>query len=508
MGILGSDRAERLDGRLCIGNAWVAARAGLRFEVADPADGSSMGVVPDAGVEDAVAAIDAAEQAQARWRSALPASRSALLREWAALIRRNRDALANILTREQGKPLAEAGVEADAAADFIDWFAEEGRRAYGQVIPPFAAGKQLVVLREPVGIAVAITPWNFPLSMVARKVAPALAAGCAVVLKPSEEAPFCSLALAELAIEAGFPAGLFNVVTCSRSAAVETVKAMLLDARVRKVSFTGSTAVGRILLELGAATVKKMSMELGGNAPFVVFDDADQGAALEGFMAAKFRNAGQVCISPNRLLVQNGSHDAFVAALAARVASLRVGRGREAGTQIGPLISRRAFDKARGLIDEAVAAGAKIATGGGPHPQGGTFLEPTILTNVHPQMRIFREEIFAPVVAVTRFESEAQAIALANDTEAGLAAYFYSRDVARCWRVAAAIESGMIGVNDGVISTPVAPFGGIKQSGIGREGGQSGLAEYLEEKYLCFGGVGDGPAAAAAAPGGNREVGR
>jgi succinate-semialdehyde dehydrogenase/glutarate-semialdehyde dehydrogenase len=486
MAVLGG-WSEALGGRMCIGNAWLEAASGASFEVFDPACGAVLGRVPDAGPGDGIAAVDAAARVQAAWAGGLAGARSGLLRAWAGLIRARRNDLALLLTSEQGKPLAEARGEAEAAAEFIEWFAEEGRRAYGQVVPSFARGKQLVVVREPVGIAVAITPWNFPLSMVARKVAPALAAGCPVVLKPSEDAPLCALALAELAIEAGFPAGLLNVVTCSRAGAAETVKALLLDRRVRKVSFTGSTAVGRLLLELGAQTIKNMSMELGGNAPFVVFDDADPEAALEGFMAAKFRNAGQVCISPNRLLVQQGAHERFVAALARRVGALRVGPGLDEQSQIGPLISQRALDKTRALIEDAMRNGATLMTGGGRHALGGTFLEPTVLTGVHPQMRIFREEIFGPVVPVIRFDTEAQAIALANDTEAGLAAYFYSRDISRCWRVAGAIETGMIGINDGVISTPVAPFGGVKQSGIGREGGAAGLAEYLEEKYLCFG---------------------
>jgi len=485
--MLGQNGEAAIDGRMLIGPDWCAADGGAVLDVRNPADQSLVGAVPDATPADAEKAVSAAEKAQAAWAAMLSGERSAILRRWADAVRAHREDLGRLLSTEQGKPLPEALIEADITASFIEWFAEEGRRAYGQVIPAFAPGKQLVVTVEPVGISVAITPWNFPLSMVARKVAPALAAGCPVILKPSEDAPFCSLALAELAQEAGLPAGVLNVITCSRDAAAETVKALLLDGRVRKVSFTGSTAVGKILLGLSAQTVKKASMELGGNAPFVVFDDADMDRALTGFMASKFRNAGQVCISPNRLLVQDHIHDEFVDRLTEKVEALKVGPGLEAGTEIGPMISERAFDKATGLVADAVRDGAAVRTGGSRHALGGTFLEPTILTAVNPQMRIFREEVFGPVVPVTRFADEEEGIALANDTEAGLAAYVYTRDSDRVWRVSAALQSGMIGVNDGVISTPVAPFGGVKESGLGREGAQSGLREYLEEKYLCIG---------------------
>ncbi len=479
-----------IEGRMLIGGAWSVAGAGGVIEVRDPADHSLVGTVPDATPEDAGAAVDAAEAAGADWAGRLAGERSAILRDWATAIRGRAKDLGRLMATEQGKPLPEAVAEAGIAADFIDWFAEEGRRAYGQVIPAFAPNKQIVVVREPVGIALAITPWNFPLSMVARKVAPGLAAGCPVVLKPSEDAPFSALALAELAQEAGLPPGILNVVTCSRAQAADTVGALLADERVRKLSFTGSTVVGRVLLEQCARTVKRVSMELGGNAPFVVFDDADAERALAGFMAAKFRNAGQVCISPNRLLVEDGVHDDFVAALADRVSALAVGPGLETGSQIGPMISQRAYDKAMGLIGDAVRDGATVVTGGGPHPLGGTFLQPTVLTGVNPQMRIFREEVFAPVVPVVRFRGEDEAVALANDTEAGLAAYAYTGDADRIWRLSRRLQSGMIGLNDGVISTPVAPFGGVKQSGLGREGAQAGLMEYLEEKYLCIGTAG------------------
>lgn len=487
MSILGGAAGAAIDGRMLIGRNWSASESQDVIEVVNPADLSLVGTVPNATPKDAEQAVAAAYAAQAGWAGRLAGERARLLRGWAELVRANRVELARLLTTEQGKPLAESLGEADVTADFIDWFAEEGRRAYGQVIPEFAAGKQLVVTREPVGVAVAITPWNFPLSMVARKIAPAIAAGCATVLKPSEDAPFTSLALAELAHEAGIPDGVVNVITCSRENAVETVKALLADTRVRKLSFTGSTVVGKILLALAAGTVKRVSMELGGNAPFVVFDDADLDKALAGFMAAKFRNAGQVCIAPNRLMVQDAVHDSFVDQLAERVKALNVGPGLEEGTQIGPLINRRGMEKALGLVRDAVRDGAELVTGGEVHARGGSFLQPTILTGVNSQMRIFREEAFGPVVPVVRFSGEDEAIALANDTDAGLAAYFYSRDVNRVWRVSKAIESGMIGVNDGVISTPVAPFGGVKESGLGREGGQSGIMEYLEEKYLCMG---------------------
>jgi len=430
--MLGQNGEAAIDGRMLIGPDWCAADGGAVLDVRNPADQSLVGAVPDATPADAEKAVSAAEKAQAAWAAMLSGERSAILRRWADAVRAHREDLGRLLSTEQGKPLPEALIEADITASFIEWFAEEGRRAYGQVIPAFAPGKQLVVTVEPVGISVAITPWNFPLSMVARKVAPA-------------------------------------------------------DGRVRKVSFTGSTAVGKILLGLSAQTVKKASMELGGNAPFVVFDDADMDRALTGFMASKFRNAGQVCISPNRLLVQDHIHDEFVDRLTEKVEALKVGPGLEAGTEIGPMISERAFDKATGLVADAVRDGAAVRTGGSRHALGGTFLEPTILTAVNPQMRIFREEVFGPVVPVTRFADEEEGIALANDTEAGLAAYVYTRDSDRVWRVSAALQSGMIGVNDGVISTPVAPFGGVKESGLGREGAQSGLREYLEEKYLCIG---------------------
>lgn len=409
------------------------------------------------------------------------------MRRWAALVRESRNDLACLLTTEQGKPLAESLIEADVTADFIEWFAEEGRRAYGQVIPAFAPKKQLLVTREPVGVAVAITPWNFPLSMVARKVAPAIAAGCATILKPSEDAPLTSIALGELGQKAGLPPGVLNVITCSRERAADTVRALLLRPEVRKVSFTGSTSVGKILLGISAETVKKVSMELGGNAPFLVFEDADIERALSGFMAAKFRNAGQVCISPNRLLLHESIEDTFMDRLTERVEKLRVGHGLETGTEIGPMISARALEKAMSLIQDAVRDGAQVITGGEIHPLGGLFLQPTVITKVNPQMRLFREEVFGPVVSVTSFSDETEAISLANDTNAGLAAYFFTTDSDRVWRVSRALQSGMIGINDGVISTPVAPFGGVKESGLGREGGQSGLLEYLEEKYLCIG---------------------
>lgn len=487
MSVLASKHGSVIDGRMLVGDAWCAAGQGGVLQVRNPADGALVGQVPDATPIDTGRIISAAHAAQSGWAALLAGERSDLLREWANLIRGQRENLAELLTTEQGKPLHEALVEADITAEFIDWFAEEGRRVYGQVIPAFARGKQLVVTREPIGVSVAVTPWNFPLSMVARKIAPALAAGCATILKPSEEAPLTSLALAELAEEAGLPAGVLNVITCSRANAIETVKALLLDKRVRKVSFTGSTAVGKILLGLCAQTVKKASMELGGNAPFLVFDDADIDAAVNGFMVSKFRNAGQVCISPNRLLVQDAVHDRFVECLRDRVDGLKVGPGLVAGNEIGPMITQRSFDKALDLVRGAVRDGAKIVSGGGVHESGGTFLQPTILTGVNAQMQIFREEIFAPVVPVIRFDTEEEGIAHANDTDAGLAAYFYTRDSARVWRVSAALQAGLMGINDGVISSPVAPFGGIKESGLGREGGQSGIQEYLEEKYLCIG---------------------
>ncbi|HQP19561.1 MAG TPA: NAD-dependent succinate-semialdehyde dehydrogenase, partial [Phenylobacterium sp.] len=387
-------------------------------------------------------------------------------------------------TAEQGKPLAEARGEVAYGASFIDWFADEAKRAYGHAIPTPDPKKRLMSVKQPIGVCAAIAPWNFPIAMITRKVGQALAAGCTVVVKPAAETPLCALAIAELATEAGVPDGVLNIVTGTDASAIGAV--LCEDSRVRKLSFTGSTPVGKLLYGQCAGTVKKLSLELGGNAPFIVFDDADLEAAVDGAMASKYRNAGQTCVCANRLIVQSGIHDAFVARLAEKAAALKVGAGDQPGVQIGPLITAKAVAKVEGLLAEAVAGGARIVTGGTAE---GQFFTPTVLTGATADMRIFQEEIFGPVAPVVRFETEAEAIALANATPYGLAAYFYSRDVGRCWRVAEAIEAGMVGINEGLISTEVAPFGGVKESGLGREGGSEGLEEYFETKYLCFGGV-------------------
>jgi succinate-semialdehyde dehydrogenase/glutarate-semialdehyde dehydrogenase len=393
------------------------------------------------------------------------------------------------MTTEQGKPLAEARGEVIYGASFVEWFAEEGRRAYGDVIPTIAPDRRLLAIKQPIGVCAAITPWNFPIAMITRKVAPAFAAGCTVVAKPAEATPLSALALMELAEQAGFPPGVFNVIVGNGDKSPEIGLEMCTNPVVRKVSFTGSTEVGRILLRQCADTVKKLSLELGGNAPFIVFDDADLDAAVEGALASKYRNAGQTCVCANRLYVQDGVYDAFAKKLAARVAQFKVGAGTEEGVTIGPLIEPAAIAKVEEHVADALAKGAKLALGGKRHARGGLFFEPTILTDVTPQMRVAREETFGPVAPLFRFRTDDEAIAMANDTEFGLAAYFYSRDIGRIFRAAEGIESGMIGVNTGLISTAEAPFGGVKQSGLGREGSKYGIDEYLEVKYLCLAGL-------------------
>ena len=398
----------------------------------------------------------------------------------------NQDDLALIMTTEQGKPLAEAKGEIAYAASFLEWFAEEGKRVYGDVIPSVWPDRRLVVIKQPVGVCGAITPWNFPAAMITRKVGPALAAGCTIVVKPATQTPFSALAMAELAERAGVPKGVFNVVTGS---AKEIGGELTANPTVRKITFTGSTEVGRVLMAQSAQTIKKVSLELGGNAPFLVFDDADLDAAVEGAMVSKYRNAGQTCVCANRILVQDKVYDAFAEKLAAKVKALKVGPGTEAGVNIGPLIDENAVAKVQEHIGDALAKGAKVIVGGKPHSLGGLFFEPTVLTNVTPAMKVTREETFGPVAPLFRFHTEAEGIALANDTEFGLAAYFYARDIGRIWRVGEGIESGMVGINTGLLSNEVAPFGGVKQSGIGREGSKYGIDEYLEVKYLCMGGV-------------------
>jgi len=469
-----------------IDGAWIAARSGARFDVRNPTDGNLLAEVADCGAEETRQAIAAAEAAWPAWRAQTAKQRAQLLQRWLALILANAEDLARLITAEGGKPLAEARGEVAYGASFIEWFAEEGKRTYGETIPTPAADKRLLVIKQPVGVAAAITPWNFPIAMVTRKLAPALAAGCPVILKPAEQTPLSALALAALAEQAGFPAGVLNVLTASGQQAPAVGRELCASPVVRKLSFTGSTEIGRLLMAQCAPTIKRLSLELGGNAPFIVFDDADLDAAVEGAIATKFRNTGQTCICANRLLVQSGIYDAFAAKLAARVAALKVGAGDEDGVQQGPLIDAAALGKVSDHVADALAKGARVLTGGKPHARGGNFYEPTVLAEVTPAMKVAREETFGPLAPLFRFDNEAEALALANATEAGLAAYFYSRDVGRCLRVGEALEYGMVGVNCAAISNEVGPFGGMKQSGIGREGSRYGIDEYLEIKYLCF----------------------
>ncbi|WP_354069535.1 NAD-dependent succinate-semialdehyde dehydrogenase [Caulobacter sp. 1776] len=469
-----------------IDGLWIEGDA--TFAVLNPADGTVIAEVADLGAGETRVAIEAAHRAFPTWAGKTAKERGAILRRWSDLMLARTEDLARLMTAEQGKPLAESRGEVAYGAAFIDWFADEAKRAYGHTIPTPMPGKRLASIKQPVGVCAAIAPWNFPIAMITRKVGPALAAGCTVVVKPAAETPLCALAIARLAVEAGVPAGVLNVVTGKDSSAIG--KALCDDARVRKLSFTGSTPVGKVLYAQCAGTMKKLSLELGGNAPFIVFDDADLEAAVDGAIASKYRNTGQTCVCANRLIVQAGIHDAFVARLAEKVAAMRVGAGTGEGVTIGPLINDKAIAKVESLVREAVAGGAKVVVGGDRHDLGGLFYQPTVLVDATPDMRLFQEEIFGPVAPIVKFHTEAQAIELANATPFGLAAYFYSRDVGRCWRVAEAIEAGMVGINEGLISTEVAPFGGVKESGLGREGSSEGLDEYLETKYLCFGGVG------------------
>ena len=472
-----------------IGGAWCDADSGAAFDVTNPASGERLARVPDMGAAETRRAIDAADAAWPAWRNRTAKERAAVLRKWFELMLAHSDDLAFLMTGEQGKPLSEAKGEVAYAASFVEWFAEEAKRVYGDTIPATQADKRLIIVRQPVGVCAAITPWNFPAAMITRKVAPALAAGCTVVVKPAEQTPLTALALAELAQRAGFPAGVFNVVTGSASSAPKIGGELTGNPIVRKLSFTGSTEVGRLLMAQCAPTIKKLSLELGGNAPLIVFDDADLDAAVEGALASKYRNTGQTCVCANRLLVQDGIYDAFAARLVEKARDLKVGAGTEAGVAQGPLIDAQALAKVEEHIADALAKGARVLTGGRRHALGGTFFEPTVIVDVTPEMKCAREETFGPVAPLFRFRTEAEAIALANATEFGLAAYFFSRDVARCFRVGEALEYGMIGVNTGIMSNEVAPFGGVKQSGIGREGSKYGIDEYLEIKYLCFGGI-------------------
>jgi len=469
-----------------IDGAWVDADGGETLAVTNPIDDGALGTVPRMGAAETRRAIAAANAALPAWRALTAKDRGAILRRWFTLMMENQADLARIMTLEQGKPLAESTGEIAYAASFIEWFAEEGKRIYGDTIPQHQADKRIVVTKEPIGVCVAITPWNFPSAMITRKAGPALAAGCTMVVKPASQTPYSALALAELAERAGVPKGVFSVVTGPASAIGGE---MTSNPTVRKLTFTGSTAVGKLLMEQCAGTVKKMSLELGGNAPFIVFDDADLDAAVEGAMISKYRNMGQTCVCANRLLVQNGVYEDFTARLAQAVSGLSVGDGLEVGTTQGPLINMAAVEKVEEHVADAVGKGARIVVGGKRHALGGTFFEPTILADVTPEMAVAREETFGPVAPLFRFDSEDEAIAMANDTEFGLAAYFYARDIGRIWRVAEGVEYGMVGINTGLISNEIAPFGGVKESGIGREGSHYGIDEYLEVKYLCIGGV-------------------
>ena len=470
-----------------IGGEWVAARGGASHEVRNPANGEMIAAVPDMDVADTDRAVAAAQAALPAWRARPAKERSALLRRWHDLVLGAEQDLALLMTLEQGKSLAEALGEVRYGASFIEWFAEEGKRAYGDLIPAPTADRRLMVMKQGVGVTAAITPWNFPIAMITRKVAPALAAGCTSVVKPAEATPLSALALAELAQRAGIPAGVLNVVTTARPVLVGG--ALTASAIVRKLSFTGSTPVGKLLMAQCAATVKRVSMELGGNAPFIVFDDADLDLAVQGAIASKYRNAGQTCVCANRFLVHEAVFDAFAERLVRAVEQLKVGAGVEPGVHIGPLIDGRALAKVSRLVDEARSQGARVLAGGVVHALGGNFYTPTVLADVTSEMAVVREEIFGPVAPLMRFASDDEAVQLANDTPFGLAAYFYTRDVRRAWRVAERLEYGMVGVNEGLISNEVAPFGGIKESGVGREGSKYGLDEYLETKYVCHGGV-------------------
>jgi succinate-semialdehyde dehydrogenase/glutarate-semialdehyde dehydrogenase len=465
---------------------WVDADSRKTFPVANPATGAVLGAVPDMGAAETRRAIEAANRAWPAWRVKTAKERAAILRKWFDLMMAAQEDLAQILTAEQGKPLAEARGEIAYGASFIEWFAEEGKRAYGDVIPTHQADKRILVIKQPIGVAAMITPWNFPNAMITRKAGPALAAGCTVVLKPAEQTPFSALAMAELAERAGIPKGVLNIVTGDAPAIGAELCA---NALVRKLSFTGSTEVGRILMRQSADTVKKLSLELGGNAPFIVFDDADLDAAVEGALASKYRNAGQTCVCANRFYVQDKVYDAFAAKLIDKVRAFKVGAGTEAGVVIGPLIDEQGVKKVESHVADAVGKGAKVALGGKREARGGLFFQPTVLTGVTPQMIVSFEETFGPVAPLIRFKTEDEVIGLANSTEFGLSGYFYSRDVGRIFRVAERMEVGIVGANVGIISTEVAPFGGVKQSGLGREGSKYGLEEYLEVKYILLGGI-------------------
>ncbi|QRM20878.1 succinate-semialdehyde dehydrogenase [Dechloromonas sp. TW-R-39-2] len=466
-----------------IGGKWVGADNGATLTVLNPGTGAVLGQVPCCSATETRRAIEAADAAWPAWRALTARRRAQLLQAWFKLILDNTDDLAQLVTAEGGKPLAEAKGEVIYGASFVEWFAEEAKRTYGESIPSPMADKRLLVIKQPIGVCAAITPWNFPLAMITRKVAPALAAGCPVIVKPAEATPLTALALAVLAEQAGFPPGVFNVVTGNPA---EVGGELTANPIVRKLSFTGSTGVGRLLMAQCAPTVKKVSLELGGNAPFIVFDDANVDAAVNGALTAKYRNNGQTCVCVNRFLIQSGIYEEFAHKFAAKVAEMKIGVGTEAGVTLGPLINAAGLNKVASHVGDAIDKGARLLCGGKPHALGGNFFEPTVLADVTTEMKVAREETFGPLAALFRFDTEAQAVAMANDTEFGLAAYFYTADMGRCWRLGEALEYGMVGINTGMISNEVAPFGGIKQSGIGREGSKYGIEDYLEVKYLCF----------------------
>jgi succinate-semialdehyde dehydrogenase/glutarate-semialdehyde dehydrogenase len=477
-------KVENLIRQQCyIDGAWTGQ---AKDPVFNPANGAEIARVPDVGAEGARAAIDAANRAFGPWRDLLAKERSALLRRWFELIIEHTEPLAALMTAEQGKPLSEARGEVVYGASFVEFFAEQAKRIYGETIPSHRTNGRILVIKQPIGVVAAITPWNFPLAMITRKVAPAIAAGCTVVVKPAEDTPLTALALAELAHRAGIPKGVFNVITGD---APPIGRELTESPIVRMIAFTGSTEVGKLLMRQAASTVKKVALELGGNAPFIVFDDADLDKAVEDAIASKFRNMGQTCVCANRILVQDGVYDAFAERLAAKVGQMKVGPGDEPGVVQGPLINKAGIEKVEAHVKDAVAKGAKVLTGGKPHALGGTFYEPTVLTGATTEMALTREETFGPVAPLFRFHSEEEAIKLANDTPFGLAAYFHARDIGRVWRVAEKLEYGIIGINEGIISTEVAPFGGVKESGLGREGSHHGIEEFVEIKYMLMGGL-------------------
>ena len=477
--------SKRFPTAALINGEWVTSAK--TFAVTDPATGEEIATVPDLGAKEAAVAIDAASRALPAWSAKTAKERAIILRRWFDLITAETESLAQLMTTEQGKPLAEARAEVGYGASFIEWFAEEGKRAYGRTIPTTAASKRYITIKQPIGVVAAIAPWNFPIAMITRKVAPALASGCTIVVKPAAETPLCALALAKLGMDAGLPPGVLNIVTTTDAPAVG--KVFCDDGRVRKLSFTGSTEVGKILYRQCANTVKKLTLELGGNAPLLVFDDANLGQAIAGAMASKYRNAGQTCVCANRILVQSGIYDRFAAALVDAVKKLAVGPGMAPGTTIGPLITSEAVAKVESLVGDAVKKGAKVLIGGSLDKAGPLFYRPSVIRDVTPDMEVVREEIFGPVAALVRFDTEDDAIKLANDTPFGLAAYLFSQNMSRAWRVAEKLDAGMVGVNEGIFSNEVVPFGGVKESGLGREGAAEGLEEYLEIKYICLGGI-------------------